>query len=95
MHALPFPRLPASACHINLLRAHDLLGPGLPHTQALEQALDNGVLELRDQGAGSSGGSEAEGRVTIIHQHPNFRLFAAQNPATGAWLTSCTSSKLV
>ncbi len=46
-----------------------------PHAQALERAMDSGVLELRNQGPGEA--------VLRIVKHPEFRLFAAQNPGTG------------
>ena len=42
--------------------------------QCIETALDSGMLQLSSQSASST---------QAVHMHPNFRLFAAQNPGTG------------
>jgi hypothetical protein len=44
--------------------------------QAIEEALDTDMLKLHDS-------SEASEHVVTINKHPDFRLFATQNPNTG------------
>ena len=51
-------------------------------SQALELPLDRGVMEVGSASAGEAAQAGADATI-VLRRHPDFRLFATQNPGAG------------